>query len=257
MFRFVFVIALGLSSSAALAEEAAPLTAEQIITRAYEEAGGEAWLNAKTMHLKGVAAFYKDGSYGKSALADGYEMWRVYPVDGGAAHVANGKFRLDSKVGDTVMFQTAFDGSLSYNQDGPLPEEQQESAQASGGYGFGAFRRALWDGYAVTRLTDQMIEAHPVYMVKVTDSTGQDTLFGVDKQDFSIRSVHFDTPRGWHKRLYSDFMWSENPRFRQAGRVRHFYDGIMTVDIDWQNFWVDEEFAEDLFVLGAKQEAAE
>jgi len=225
------------------------LMPSQIIKRAYDEAGGEAWLNAETMHLKGSATFYRDGLYGPATVADGYEMWRVYPNEGGAAHEANGLFRLDSKIGDRVMFQTAFDGEKSYDQNGALPAEKQQDTQSDQGFGFGAFRLALTEGYEVARLTDQMVEQHPVYMVKVVDPAGRDTIFAVDKQDFSIRSVQFQTPRGWHQRLYSDFMWVDDPRFRQAGRVRHFYNGIMTVDIDWQWFAVNEPMTQEMFQI--------
>ena len=229
---------------------AADLTAADIISRAYEEAGGEAWLKAESMHLKGSATFYRDGTFGKGMTADGYEMWRVYPNEGGAAHEANGLFRLDSKIGDQIMFQTAFDGELSYDQSGALPAEKQEAQQSDQGFGFGAFRLALTEGYSTQRLTDQKVEGHAVYMVKVADPAGQETLFAVDKKDFSIRSVQFPTPRGWHQRIYSDFMWVDNPRFRQAGRVRHYYNGIMTVDIDWTWFAVNEPMSQKLFQLG-------
>ena len=242
----LFVFA-ALAVGAAAADD--NLMPSEIIKRAYEEAGGEAWLNAETMHLKGSATFYRDGLYGPATVADGYEMWRVYPNEGGAAHEANGLFRLDSTIGDNVMFQTAFDGEQSYDQNGALSAEKQQDTQSDQGFGFGAFRLALTEGYEVARLTDQMVEQHPVYMVKVVDPTGRDTIFAVDKKDFSIRSVQFQTPRGWHERLYSDFMWVDNPRFRQAGRVRHFYNGIMTVDIDWQWFAVNEPMSQEMFQI--------
>ncbi len=250
----ISILSVLLTPPAFADEQAEGLTAKDIVSRAYVEAGGDAWLKAKTMHLKGIADFYRGGVYGPGTRADGYEMWRVYPDEGGAAHMANGKFRLDSSIQGKIMFQTAFDGMRSYTQDGLVPEEKQQTTQQNSGFGFGAFRKALLESYTVTRLTDQKIEAHPVYMLKVTDPNGQDTLFGVDIDDFSIRSVHFDTPSGWHKRIYSDFMWSDNPRFRQAGRVRHYYDGVMTVDIDWQQFWVNEEFSENHFAIEEQAE---
>ena len=63
------------------------------------------------------------------------------------------------------------------------------------------------------------------------------------------RSTH-----GWHHRIYSDFEWHEEPRFRQPTRVRLYYNGIKTNDIHWQRFAVDQPIADQVFVLAPQGE---
>jgi hypothetical protein len=88
-------------------------------------------------------------------------------------------------------------------------------------------------------------------MVRVTDPGTQVTLFAIDKKSFDIDSVLYDTPQGWHQRIYSDFMVSDAPPFREAGRVRFFYDGVMTVDVRWNEMTVNEDIPITLFQIGA------
>jgi len=248
------LLAMAAISSAIAGEELSP---QEIVARAHERAGGASWLNAVSVHLKGSARFYRDGLADQATTADSYEMWRVYPRQTGPAHVANGKFRLDSRIGDRIMFQTSFDGERSYNQKGPLPEDEQRGASESGAFGFGAIRFALEDGYKLERLVDQTIDGHGCHIVRVIDPAGQVTLFGIDKSNFDIRSVLYDTPQGWHQRIYSDFMWSDAPAFREAGRVRFYYDGVLTVDVDWREMAVNEDLLLSLFQIQPSQQSPE
>jgi len=244
---FMVLTALALPAPYAMADDA--LTARQIIEQAHERAGGEPWREAVSVHLTGTATFYRNGLADQAVTADGYEMWRVYPRKTGPAHIANGRFRLDSRIGDRIMFQTSFDGDRSYNQNGPLPEEEQEAARNDGAFGFGAIRFALADGYSLEKLVDQPVDGHLCYVVRVIDPADQVTLFAIDKETFDIRSVLYDTPQGWHQRIYSNFMWSEKDSFREAGRVRFLYDGVLTVDVDWQDMRVNEDLPVALFQL--------
>jgi hypothetical protein len=52
-------------------------TARQILERAIEVAGGEAWLNPKTLLLEGEATFYAPDSPTPRSVADDYRMWRA------------------------------------------------------------------------------------------------------------------------------------------------------------------------------------
>ncbi len=70
----------------------------------------------------------------------------------------------------------------------------------------------------------------------MTDSAGTTTLFAIAQDDARVLQVGFDTPEGWHERIYSDFSWVDadgGGRFRQAGRVRLIYGGVLERDIRW------------------------
>ncbi|MEM7483472.1 MAG: hypothetical protein AAF481_20120 [Acidobacteriota bacterium] len=200
------------------------------------------------MRLSGTATLYEQGKSDQVTLADRYDMWRVFPRASAEAHRANGKVRFDAFAGDRAIFQISYDGEHTYDQNGRVPPEKAQR-DWSAAFGFGIFRFALDEGFTVERLADDQIEGHECYFVRVTDPADSQTLFAVDRQDFSIRMVGFETPRGWHHRLYSEFAWHESPRFRQPTRVRLYYDGVKTNDIRWQRFTVDEPIDDEVFVL--------
>ena len=77
-------------------------------------------------------------------------------------------------------------------------------------------------------------------------------IFGIDRESAYVRLAAWDTPRGWHQRIYSDFYWVAEPGFLQPGRVRLYYDGAKSVDIRWTSAAINEELPDDLFVLGNK-----
>jgi hypothetical protein len=181
--------------------------------------------------------------------ADRYVMYRVYPTELGAAHSGSGKFRLDAFVKDQLLFQVAFDGKQAYDQNGPVPPERASSDEISA-FGFSAIRFALQPGFTVERLTDDQVEGHPCHFVRVRDPSGTYTLFGIDAKDFVVRSAGWQTPKGFHTRLYSDFYRLEGSGFLQPGRVRHFYDGVKSVDIRWTSATIGEPIPDSVFVLG-------
>jgi hypothetical protein len=86
--------------------------------------------------------------------------------------------------------------------------------------------------------------------VRVIDPSGQATLFGIDQQDYSIRSAAWQSPRGWHQRLYSDFYRIGDRGFLQPGRVRHYYEGVKSVDIRWTSAEIGTPIPAGTFVLG-------
>ena len=122
----------------------------------------------------------------------------------------------------------------------------------TGAYGFGIIRFALNDGFKLERLADDPEDGHPAQFVRVTDPTGGVTIFGIDKVDYSIRMVEYDTPRGWHQLIYSDFETKTNPTFRQPTRVRFYYDGVKTVDEKWQSWSVNAALTDSTFKVAAK-----
>ncbi len=224
------------------------LAARGIVERVIEAAGGEAWRRPDTLRLSGSAKLYDQGQADRVTVADRYEMYRVFPRQSEDAHRANGKVRFDAFAGERVVFQIAYDGQNSYDQNGLVPPEKAQRDWSSA-FGFGILRFALDDGFLLERLADDQVEGRDCYFVRVLDPSGSGTLFGIDRSDFSVRMVGFDTPRGWHHRLYSDFAWHEEPRFRQPTRVRLFYDGVKTVDIHWREFAVNVPIVDEVFVI--------
>jgi hypothetical protein len=239
-----------LAAAAAGAAQTEELTAREIVERVHAAAGGEAWLKAGTNVMRGEATLCRDGDPARCVHADRYVMYRVYPTElAHGAHAGSGKFRLDAYSGERMLFEVSFDGTRSYDQDGPLPPERATSDEMSA-FGFSAIRFALQPGFEVERLTDDEVEGRPSYFVRVRDPSGTRTLFGIDRRDFKVLSAQWQTTRGWHMRLYSDFYTLEGSGFVQPGRVRHFYDGVKTVDIHWRSAEVGQPIPDSTFVLG-------
>lgn len=233
----------------------AVLSARAIVSHAHEVAGGEAWQRPVTLHLRGRAILYKDGVLATRTVADHYEMWRVFPSWNTNAHNPSGKVRIDAKSGAHTLFQIAYDGNNTYDQNGLLPGAKA-SAEWSAAFGFGIIRFALDKGFSLTRLADDQVEGHPAFNVSVRDPNGGSTLFWIDRESYEIRKVGFDTPRGWHERIYSGFEYHQHPRFLQATRVRLYYDGALTNDITWKHYAVNAPIADDVFVIDAPKDAA-
>ena len=220
--------------------------AEQIMERATARAGGDNWRLADTIELRGEATLYRNG---EAAQASDYRMYRVYPRALDAAHTTTGKFRLDAEAGKRTLFRISFDGERMYDQNGPMDPEAAERLAASS-FGYSAARFALTEGFSLERLPADQVEGHDCDFVRVRDPSGTQTLFGIDASSHEIRLVAWDTPQGWHHRLYSDFYWVEEPGFLQPGRVRLYYDGVKTADINWRSARINVPLTEELFVLG-------
>lgn len=223
-------------------------SAAEILTRATEAAGGKAWKRPSTLALDGEAWVYPGGSLDQVQHQERYEMRRTFPQESDAAHSANGKVRFDAWSDGAKVFTLSYDGETTYDGNGPMAQ-QVASNMWSASFGFGIIR--FWDspGFAVERLSDDQVEGHATFTVRVNDASGQSTIFGIDQADFGIRMVGFDTPRGWHQRIYSAFYWHDEPRFRQPGRVRLYYDGVLTRDIRWHAVRIDEPLADATFVV--------
>jgi hypothetical protein len=227
----------------------AKLSAGDIMAQATAAAGGDAWRYAETNLMTGDATLYRDG---RATLADRYEMRRVYPKELPAAHTNTGKFRLDAWRGEALLFTISYDGEQMYNQSGPMPEEQARNLAASS-FGFSAVRFALDDTFNLQRMPDDQVEGHPSYFVQVTDPAGGTTLVGVGQSDYAMRYVGWQTPRGWHHRLYSGH-YTLDSGFVQPGRVRLYYDGIKTADINWRQAVLNTEIPGSLFSINPDTE---
>lgn len=224
------------------------LSARDIVARAHQAAGGESWLKAGTNVMRGHAELCRDGRPDACVRADRYEMYRVYPVELRQAHAGSGKFRLDARSGDRVLFQMAFDGQRSYDQNGPVEGPRAESDEGTG-FGFSAIRFALQDGFRLERLLDDTVEGRASHLIRVTDPSGQKTLFAIDQENFQIISAAWQSPKGWHERRYSDFYRVGTEGFLQPGRVRHYYEGVKSVDIHWTSAEIGKLIPDSTFVL--------
>jgi hypothetical protein len=223
------------------------LTSVDIIERAYEQAGGEEWVNPSSLLMEGYGLFWRGTE--EWVRYEPYRMWRVYPDTKSAAHAADGRVRIEALRDGELVFQIAFDGTTTYNQDGPL-DDQADSDRWASNFGFGVIRHALDPGYTVTRLPDDSVDGAAAYTVKITDPAGGSTLFRIRQEDFAIVSVGFDTPRGFHERLYSDFFRNEEGGWLQPGRVRLYYDGVKANEIYWTRFEIGKSYPLELFQTG-------
>jgi hypothetical protein len=57
----------------------------------------------------------------------------------------------------------------------------------------------------------------------------------------------FATPRGWHERVYADFMLLQNPRWLQAREVTLFYNGVRQNTVRWRTAVVGQPIDPELF----------
>ncbi len=222
------------------------LEAREIIARAHEAAGGESFVRPGTLFLSGHNIFYND--YGGTRTWDEYAMWRVFGDEKADAHAANGKVRIEAWQGAKIAMLLSFDGEATYNQNGQM-EDQSANAMWSNNFGFGAIRNALDEGWSQERRSDRTIDGKAAYMVQLTDPGGGKTLFGFDRSSFEILYVGFDTPRGWHERRYSDYFSKSGINWQQAGRVRLYYDGVLTNEAVWTDFEIGKTYADEVFVI--------
>ncbi len=239
MNRYFLATALVAAVLIASPPAGAERSAEEIIAYATIAAGGKHWRLAETNIMRGHATLCRDGRPAACVQADHYQMWRQYPRDISDPHAGTGKFRLDAFSGDQVLFQASFDGEHSWTHQGRVPDNQAREDQQSN-FGFSAIRFAGRDGFPVERLVDDLIDGHACYAVRVGDPAGGSTLFWIDQVTGMIRAAAWPTPRGFHQRVYSDHYRVDPPGFQQPGRVRLYYDGVMTADVYWSEASIDE-----------------
>ena len=242
----IFLVLLAVAAYASSHRQPDELTAVEIIERAYVHAGGDDWVNPTSLLMEGYGLFWRGSE--DFVRYEPYSMWRVYPEEKSDSHAADGRVRIEALSDDQVVFQIAFDGDATYDQNGPL-EDQANSERWASNFGFGVIRHALDDGYTVDRLPDDSVDGATTYTVRVTDAAGGQTLFAIRHRDFAIVSVAFDTPRGWHRRIYSEFFRNDEGGWLQPGRVRLYYDGVKANEVYWTRFEIGETYPLELFQL--------
>jgi len=225
---------------------AAALSAEDILDRAAEAAGGAEWLNARTLVLSGTATFYGTASPEPRSRATDYRMWRVFDPERQTAHGAEGKVRILACDGARRLFTVGYDGTTTWTERGVTPKAEADAFWASN-FGFGIIRHARKAGFKAERVPDDALAGHPLYMVRLTDPAGTQTLFGIDQQSFAIRMMGFASPRGWHVRTYDDFYRLPGSPWLQARKVTLYYNGVKSNEVLWEDARVNEALADNIF----------
>ena len=212
------------------------LAADEIVRRAHKAAGGEEWVRPHTLYLLGNSTFFEGTS---ATHMDRHEMWRASESRKESAHQASGKVRIRSSQDGVTRLDLAFDGTTTY-VNGVPSDEPSDSRRWASNFGFGVIRHALDPGYSLTRLPDDSVDGSPTFTIRVTDPQGGDTMFGIAQTDYAILKVAFDTPRGWHERIYSDFFSRPESNWKQPGLVRLYYNGIKQNAVRWTTFIVND-----------------
>ena len=219
------------------------LSAEEIVKFAHEAAGGESWARPQSLYLLGSSTFFEGSSQNHF---DRHEMWRIYPTSKASAHQADGKVRIRSSQDGVTMIDLAFDGQRTY-VNGQISDEASDSRRWASNFGFGVIRHALDPDYSLARLPDDQVDGKQSFTIKVTDPGGSDTIFGIAMASYEILMVGFDTPRGWHQRIYSGFFSKQGIRWKQPGLVRLYYQGVKQNEVRWTDFEVNEPIHSDIF----------
>jgi len=216
-----------------------------VVERAYAAAGGDGWARVRTLVLSGRAVFYGDAAAPRRT-SDDYRMWRVFEDARTTAHGESGQVRIEARNQGKPLFLVGSDGVTSFSEKGVIPQAEADAFWAAN-FGFGVIRSALGPGFKLDRLPDDSVDGHPAFMVRVTDPAGTATLFGIDKASAAIRLAGFATPRGWHVRIYDDFVRLQNPDWLQARKVTLYYNGVKANEVFWTGFTVNTPVAPALF----------
>ncbi len=241
-----WLILLALLLPASLCAET--LTARQIMERATEAQGGKDWAQVKTLYLRGHGIFYYGGTNENPTVAERYEMWREMDPDRAAAHGPDGKVKILALAQGKPFITVSFDGVDTWTGDGKMESDKAKTYWASN-FGFGIIRQALKPDFTLVRLPDDIIDGHASYMVKIIDPQKQETLFGIDARSFAIRKAGFNTPRGWHERIYDRFFVNKKPRWLQAGHIRLYYNGVKANELFWDEVKVNPALPPATFQL--------
>lgn len=87
----------------------------------------------------------------------------------------------------------------------------------------------------------------PIFKLRLTGPKGGQTLFGIDRRNYAIRTMEFATPKGWHLRTYANFVELKNPRRLQARTVTLYYNGFLQTRIFWSDVVVDAALDDAMF----------
>lgn len=238
------IAVLGLVASALQARPSDP-AARAVVERAVAAHGGELWLGPETLELVGTATFYDPATGAVRSEADDYRMWRTFEEGRTAAHEASGKVRIIARSGAKVLFEVGYDGQTTWTERGIMPRAEADAYWANN-FGFGIIRSALEDGFALHMAPPRDIGGRRTNVVRILDPNGMQTLFGFDAESGFVTYMAFDAPRGFHERLYGDFVRLDNG-WVQARRVTLMYDGVIANSVFWSQTRVNGKLDPALF----------
>lgn len=247
------VLAVTVAAAPLVPAKGATDDARAVLEEAVAVAGGETWLEPRTLVLEGTADFYAPDKPGVVWHADDYRMWRAMDPNRQSAHGADGKVRILARKGAATMFEVGFDGTTTWNDKGLVPKAQADAFWAAN-FGFGVIRQALKEGFKLESAPTRTVDGHAVDMIRVIDPGGQATLFGIDRESRFIRYMGYSSPRGWHERVYDDFVVLESPRWIQAREVTLFYNGVRANTVHWKVARVNEVLPAETFAVPARLE---
>ncbi|WFL76383.1 hypothetical protein P7228_10275 [Altererythrobacter arenosus] len=239
MKRLLVSILAALSWAAAVQAETPPHGPRAIVERAIAAHGGEGWLEPGTLILAGEAEFYDPKTGAVRSRSNDYRMWREFDRDRQQAHSAEGKVRITARDGERLIFEVGFDGTTTWTERGILPQAEADAYWANN-FGFGIIRSALAEGFVLESAPTRNVAGHEVDLVRVIDPGGQPTLFGFDRESGFIRYLGFSSPRGFHERIYDDFVRLPETGWVQAREVTLLYDGVKSNTVFWKQVAVGE-----------------
>jgi hypothetical protein len=243
--KFAFLAALLLAAPLSAEERSSP-SPRDIVEAGVEAHGGEAWLRPGTLSLAGEAVFFSPDSAEPRSRAAEYRMWRKFDPDRKAAHGAAGKVRIVARDGERTLFEVGYDGATTWTEKGVMPKAEADAYWANN-FGFGIVRSALRPGFSLEAVPSRDIGGHEVDLVRIIDPEGQATLFGFDRDSRFIRYMGFDSPRGWHERVYGDFVRLPESGWVQAREVTLFYGGVKANRVFWRHVAVGEPIEDSVF----------
>lgn len=228
--------------------ETPALSPREIVERAVTAHGGALWLDPGTLELSGSAVFYDPATGAVRSTSDDYRMWRTFEQGRTAAHEASGKVRIVARSHDKILFEVGYDGETTWTERGVMPQAEADAYWANN-FGFGIIRSALEDGFALHPAPPREIGGRKTDLVRIVDPKGQQTLFGFDRASGFVTYMAFATPRGFHERLYGDFIRLDNG-WVQARSVTLLYDGIVSNSVYWREARVGAPLDPAIFQRG-------
>lgn len=218
-----------------------------VVERGVAAHGGEIWLDPGTLVLVGEAVFYDAATGEVRSRASDYRMWREFARGRRVAHGADGKVRIVARGDDgAIIFEVGYDGETTWTQDGIMPRDVADAYWASN-FGFGIIRSALDEGFTIQRAPERDIGGHAIDLIRLIDPQGQETLFGFGRASGFIRYMAFDSPRGFHERIYDDFVRLPESGWVQARRVTLLYDGVPSNSVFWRETSVGASIDREVF----------
>jgi hypothetical protein len=255
MTRLVFAMVWLAAAIASTQARSRDLDGAAILERATRAAGGEDWSNARSLVLEGRAEFWGTTGATPRSRADRYVMYREFDPARSAAHGAEGKIRIIVCDQGRPLWTVGYDGTTTWTEKGITPKAEADAFWASN-MGFGIIRHARKPGFRAERVADGDVRGHRLFMVQLTDPQGGVTLFGIDQRSYAIRLMGFATPRGWHERIYDDFVRYRNPDWLQAREVTLLYNGVRQNTLRWERVRINPEINPAVFAFGESSTAA-